>query len=426
MFDQVMARIAVRFGRVEPRATARAYLLGLLSSVERKNCWQLAEQVGHARPGPMQRLLRYARWDADAVRDDLRAYAVEHLGADGVLVVDETGFLKKGRASAGVQRQYTGTAGRIENAQVGVFLALATERGRALIDRRLYLPEHSWSDDPERRIAAGIPETVQFATKPRLASEMIAAALDAGITASWVTGDEAYGQDPRLRAALETRGTGYVMAVACSMRVRINHGRTPIRADTVAGRLPATAWQRHSAGNGAKGPRYYDWAWIHIGTDSHRHLLIRRNRSTGELAFYLCWSPTEVPLSELVRVAGVRWSVEECFQAAKGQVGLDHYQVRNWTSWHRHITLAMLALAFLTALAAKAAPERPDDAYHPARSPDPITLTVPEIRHLLVAVFDPPAVTVARLLHWSNWRRRHQATARRSHYRRRTTGEPAG
>ncbi|MFE0922986.1 IS701 family transposase [Streptomyces nigra] len=427
-----MARIAGRFGRVEPRATARAYLLGLLSSVERKNCWQLAEQAGHARPGPMQRLLRYARWDAEAVRDDLRAYVVEHLGADGgVLVVDETGFLKKGHTSAEVQRQYTGTAGHIENAQVGEFLALATERGRALIDRRLYLPEHSWpehswSDDPERRTTAGIPETVQFATKPRLASEMIAAALDAGITASWVTGDEAYRQDPQLRATLETCGTGYVMAVAWSTRVRINHGRTPIRADTLAGRLPATAWQRHSAGKGAKGPRYYDWAWIHIGTDSHRHLLVRRNRSTGELAFYLCWSPTEVPLSELVRVAGVRWSVEECFQAAKGQVGLDHYQVRNWTFWHRHITSAMPALAFLTALAADAAPERPDDAYHPVRSRDPITLTVPEIRHVLAAVFAPPAVTVARLLHWSNWRRCHQATARRSHYRRRAAGKPAG
>ncbi|MEV7864495.1 IS701 family transposase [Streptomyces hirsutus] len=422
-----MARIAGRFGRVEPRATARAYLLGLLSSVERKNCWQLAEQAGHARPGPMQRLLRYARWDADAVRDDVRAYAAEHLGADGaVLVVDETGFLKKGRSSAGVQRQYTGTAGRIENSQVGVFLALATSRGRALIDRRLYLPEHSWCSDPERRHAAGIPEDIQFATKPQLAGEMIAAALDAGITASWVTGDEAYGQDPQLRAALEARGTGYVLAVACSTRVSINHGRTVVRADTVVGRLPATTWQRHSAGNGAKGPRYYDWAWIHIGTGSHRHLLIRRNRSTGELAFYLCWSPTEVALSELVRVAGVRWSVEECFQAAKGQVGLDHYQVRHWASWHRHITLAMLALAFLTAAADDAAPERPADPHHPVRSRDPITLTVPEIRHLLVAVFDPPAVTVARLLHWSAWRRRHQATARRSHYRRRTADEPAG
>ncbi|MGW2938935.1 IS701 family transposase, partial [Streptomyces sp. NPDC001156] len=253
-----MARIAGRFRRVEPRAAARTYLLGLLSSVERKNCWQLAERAGLARPGPMQRLLRYARWDADAVRDDLRAYAAEHLGADGsVLVVDETGFLKKGRSSAGVQRQYTGTAGRIENAQVGVFLALATSRGRALIDRRLYLPEHSWSNDLERRTAAGIPETVQFATKPRLAEQMIEAALDAGITASWVTGDEAYGQDPQLRAALKARGIGYVLAVACSTRVRINHGRAPARADTLAGRLPATAWHRQSAGNGAKGPRYY-------------------------------------------------------------------------------------------------------------------------------------------------------------------------
>ncbi|EFL39903.1 transposase [Streptomyces griseoflavus Tu4000] len=389
-----MARIAVRFGRVEPRASARAYLLGLLSKAERKNCWQLAEQAGHARPGPMQRLLRYARWDADAVRDDLRAYAVEHLGADGaVLVVDETGFVKKGCASAGVQRQYTGTAGRIENSQVGVFLAYATSQGRALIDRRLYLPGQSWCTDPERRRAAGIPDEVQFATKPRLAREMIAAALDAGVEAPWVTGDEAYGQDPQLRAALEARGTGYVMAVACSTRVRINHGRTAARADTVAERLPTTAWQRHSAGPGAKGPRHYDWAWIHIGTNDHRHLLVRRNRTTGELAFYLCWSPTEVPLAELVRIAGVRWSVEECFQAAKGQVGLDHYQVRHWTSWHRHITLAMLALAFLTALAAEATPEPPAGAHRLAHNRDPINLTVPEIRHLLVAVFKPPAVT---------------------------------
>ncbi|MGA5318754.1 IS701 family transposase [Streptomyces pseudogriseolus] len=427
MFDQAMARIAGRFCRVEPRASARAYLLGLLSKAERKNCWQLAEQAGLARPGPMQRLLRYARWDADAVRDDIRAYAVEHLGTDGgVLIVDETGFVKKGHASAGVQRQYTGTAGRIENSQVGVFLAYATRWGRTLIDRRLYLPEHSWCADPKRRHAAGIPDGVRFATKPRLAWEMIAAALDAGVKARWVTGDEAYGQDPQLRAALEARGTGYVMAVACSTRVRINHGRTPVRADTVAERLPATAWQRHSAGAGAKGPRYYDWAWIHIGTSEDRHLLVRRNRTTGELAFYLCWSPAMVTLAELVRVAGVRWSVEECFQAAKSQVGLDHYQVRHWTSWHRHITLAMLALAFLTALAADAAPDRPVGTHHLARSRDPITLTVPEIRHLLAAVFNSPAVTAARLLNWSNWRRRHQATARRSHYRRRTIDEPTG
>ncbi|WP_434975675.1 IS701 family transposase [Streptomyces bluensis] len=427
MFDQVMARIAGRFRRVEPRASARSYLLGLLSGVERKNCWQTAEQAGHTRPGSLQRLLRYACWDADAVRDDLRSYAAENLAApDGVLIVDETGFLKKGRSSAGVQRQYTGTAGRIENSQVGVFLALATSRGRALIDRRLYLHEQSWADDPERRHAAGIPDEVRFQTKRFLAGEMIAAALDAGITAPWVTGDEAYGQDPRLRAVLEARGTGYVLAVACSTRVRINHGRTAVRADTVAGRLPATAWHRQSVGIGAKGPRYYDWAWIHIGIGANRHLLIRRNLSTGELAFYLCWSPATVSLAELVRVAGVRWSVEECFQAAKSQVGLDHYQVRHWTSWHRHITLAMLALAFLTAVAADAAPQRPAGPHYFDHSLDPVTLTVPEIRRLFGAVFNPPAVSTARLLHWSIWRRHHQATARRSHYRRRTPDESAG
>ncbi|WP_445283822.1 IS701 family transposase [Streptomyces sp. DSM 118148] len=428
MFDQAMARIAGRFRRVEPRATARAYLLGLLSGVERKNCWRLAEQAGHARPGPMRRLLRTARWDADAVRDEVRAYAVEHLGTDGgVLIVDETGFVRRGRSSAGVQRQCTGTAGRTENSQVGVFLAYATSRGRALIDRRLYLPEHSWCCDAERRDAAGVPGDVQFATKPRLAWEMIAAALDAGVEAPWVTGDEAYGQDPQFRAALEARGTGYVLAVACSVRVRINSGRTPVRADTVAGRLPEAAWHRQSAGAGAKGPRYYDWAWIGIGIgNSDRHLLIRRNPTTRELAFYLCWSPTAVPLAELVRVAGSRWSVEECFQAAKGQVGLDHYQVRHWNGWHRHVTLAMLALAFLVAVTADTAPSRPAEPHHYTHGSNPIALTVSEIRHLFAAVLNPAVVSPARMLHWSNWRRRHQATARRSHYRRRSADETGG
>ncbi|MFE6963038.1 IS701 family transposase [Streptomyces sp. NPDC057696] len=259
--------------------------------------------------------------------------------------------------------------------------------------------------------------------QPRLAGQMIAAALDAGVTASWVTGDEAYGQDPQLRAALEARGTGYVLVVACSTRVLINSGRTPVRADTVTGRLPATAWHRQSAGAGAKGPRYYDWAWLQTGVGEHRHLLIRHNPATQELAFYLCWSPTPVALSELVRVAGTRWCVEECFQAAKGQVGLDHYQVRNWTAWHRHITLAMLALAFL-AVAASTKPARPADPDHPARSSEPIDLTVPEIRHLLAAAFNPPLqYHPARFLHWSNWRRRHQVSARRSHYRRRLADE---
>lgn len=419
MFDQAMAPIAGRFRRVEPRATARAFVLGLLSGVERKNCWQLAEQAGHDRPGAMQRLLRSARWDADEVRDEVRSYVLEHLGSDGVLIVDETGFLKKGERSAGVQRQYTGTAGRIENAQVGVFLAYASAQGRALIDRRLYLPEHTWCQDTERREGSGIPDDVGFATKPRLAWQMIEAALDAGCTASWVTGDEVYGQDPQLRSALEARGVGYVLAVACNTRVRINQDRTVVQAGTVAAALPPDAWQRRSAGAGAKGPRYYDWAWVQIGPDHHRCLLIRRNPSTSELAFYLCWSPGEVALSALVRAAGIRWCIEECFQAAKGQVGLDHYQVRHWTAWHRHITLAMLALAFLAAVAASVTLGRGPDPNAAARSSNPIDLTVAEIRHLLGVLFKQPTASVNSLLAWSIWRRCHQAQVRRCHYRRR-------
>jgi SRSO17 transposase len=420
MFDEAMARVADRFYRVEPRATARAFVLGLLSAVERKNCWGLAEQAGHVGPDAMQRLVRSARWDADAVRDEVRSYVVDHLGTpDGVLIVDETGFLKKGDQSAGVQRQYTGTAGRIENAQVGVFLAYASVRGRALVDRRLYLPEQTWCQDAERRRSSGIPEVVDFATKPRLAGQMIVAALAAGVPARWVTGDEVYGQDPQLRSALEELGVGYVLAVACSSRVKANEDRTTMRADHVAARLPAKVWQRHSAGVGAKGPRYYDWAWVETSTDQHRGLLIRSNPDTGELAFYLCWSPRSVPLSALVRVAGIRWCIEECFQAAKGQVGLDHYQVRHWTSWHRHITLAMLALAFLAALAAAATQDRPADPMRAARDHTPIDLTVPEIRHLLAAVLTPVCHGWDHLMHWSTWRRRHQARARRSHYRHR-------
>jgi SRSO17 transposase len=422
MFDQAMARIAGRFRRVEPRATARAFVLGLLSGVERKNCWQLAEEAGHARPGAMQRLLRSARWDADEVRDEVRSYALDHLGGDGVLIVDETGFLKKGLHSAGVQRQYTGTAGRIENAQVGVFLAYASSRGRALIDRRLYLPEHTWCRDPDRRSGSGVPARAEFATKPRLALQMIEAALDAGCSSSWVTGDEVYGQDPQLRSALEARGIGYVLAVACTSRVRINQDRTAVQVDAVAASLPQDTWHRQSAGAGAKGPRYYDWAGVQTGADRNRCLLIRRNPATGELAFYLCWSPGEVALSALVRVAGIRWCIEECFQAAKGQVGLDHYQVRHWTSWHRHITLAMFALAFLSAVAISAKPDRcTTDLTHPVRSSDPIDLTIPEIRHLISTLFSRPTPPPHSLLAWSIWRRLHQAQARRCHYRRRLT-----
>ncbi|MFE9690560.1 IS701 family transposase [Micromonospora sp. NPDC005806] len=416
ILDAAVARVAGRFARAEPRRSMAAFVEGLLSMVERKTCWSLAERAGHADPQAMQRLLRTAVWDVDAVRDDVRALLMEHVGhPDGVLVTDETGFLKKGVGSVGVQRQYTGTAGRVENSQVGVFLAYASPLGRGLIDRRLYLPETTWCDRPARRTAAGVPDEVGFATKPALARQMITAAVDAGVPARWVTGDEVYGADPGLRAELEQRGVGYVLAVGCDRRVTVNDGRTIVRVDDLADRIPTREWQLRSCGPGAKGPRDYLWAWITTATShgEHRWLLIRRNRTTGELAFYLCWSAKPVPLHTLVTVAGSRWSIEELFQTGKGQVGLDHYQVRGWTGWHRFITLAMLALAVLTVLAATSAAEQGDS------DPQTIPLTVAEIRRLLNAFVLALPLPPEHTLNWSYWRRTSQARARRSHYQRR-------
>jgi SRSO17 transposase len=359
-FEDLMARIAGRFGRVEPRRRARAFLLGLLSPTAGKNGWTLAEAAGDRTPDGMQRLLNEATWDADAVRDDLRGYVAEHLGdADGVLVVDETGFLKKGDKSAGVQRQYSGTAGRVENCQLGVFLAYTSPRGRALIDRELYLPQR-WCADQDRRAEAGIDPTVRFVTKPMLGLRMLERALDAGMPASWVTADEAYGQDSKFRHGLQQRRVGYVLAVPRSQKVPTAGGAA--RADALAAAAPALAWKRRSCGDGAKGPRVYDWAVASLpdtGTAEHgftRWLLLRRSvTNPSEVAYYLCYGPTDTDDEQLIRVAGRRWAIEECFQAAKGQVGLDEYQVRRYTPWYRHITLAMVAHAFLAVTAATAA-----------------------------------------------------------------------
>jgi SRSO17 transposase len=405
-----MGRIAGRFVRVEPRRRARAFVLGLLSGLRRKNCWTIAELAGDVTPDGMQHLLAAARWDADAVRDDLRGYVIEHLGsADAVLVVDETGDVKKGTASAGVQRQYSGTAGRVENCQVAVFLSYAAPAGHALIDRELYLPR-SWTADPARCAAAGIPETTVFATKPGLARRMLGRALDAGAPAAWVTGDEVYGADPGLRADLERRRIGYVLAVTASCRVSTAAG--PCQVRTIAARLPRRAWQRYSAGPGAKGHRWYDWAWAVIdpGRPGHRYLLIRRSRQTGELAFYRCYSPHQVPLPVLVKVAGIRWSTEENFQAGKGLAGLDEHQVRRWDSWYRWTTLAMLALAFLTIAAATEHASPPPE--------DQIPLTRNEIAALFAALIIDPANGTRHRLRWSAWRRRHQRRAKTCHYQR--------
>jgi SRSO17 transposase len=347
--DRLMARLGPRFGRVEVRRRALAYLQGLLAPVERKNGWQLAEAAGDARPDGMQDFLARMRWDADQVRDDLRSYVLEHLGDPGaVLVLDETGFLQKGTKSAGVQRQYSGTAGRIENCQIGVFLGYASRHGRALIDRALYLPE-SWAGDAVRREEAGVPAEVVFTTKPKLGRAMLERAFRAGVPCAWVTGDSVYGADHSLRRAVEKSGHGYVLAVTSGQHL----GLKPV-ADWLED-VPGRAWKRLSAGDGAKGPRLYDWAWLPYRSDTARGwkkgLLIRRQIARpDEFTFYLTLSPEEATLADLVRVAGTRWTIEACFEAAKGETGLDQYEVRSWTGWHRHVTLAMLAHAYLAVL----------------------------------------------------------------------------
>jgi SRSO17 transposase len=350
--DALHARIAPRFHRPEVRARARRYLDGLLAPVERKNGWQLAEMLGERTPDGVQRLLNAARWDADAVRDDLRDYVGTHLGAaDAVLVVDETGFLKKGTKSAGVARQYSGTAGRIENCQIGVFLLYAAPLGSAFLDRALYLPK-AWAVDEGRREEAGIPEAVRFATKGELARAMLAQAYAAGVPARWVTADEVYGNDRGLRRWLEREQRAYVLGISRAHRLWSSERQRAERVETAIAALPATAWVRISVGEGSKGPRVYDWAEIRFpvaAPQGWRHgMLARRSLSDPtEMAYYRVFAPEETTLAELARVAGTRWTIEMGFERAKGEVGLDEYEVRRWDAWHRHITLALLADAYL-------------------------------------------------------------------------------
>lgn len=356
--DALHGRIAGRFRRSEPRERAKRYLAGLLDRVERKNGWQLAEHLGEAGPQGVQRLLNAARWDADAVRDDLRAYVVEHLGdAAGVLIVDETGFLKKGTKSVGVQRQYSGTAGRIENCQVGVFLGYAGRHGRAFLDRELYLPA-AWTADAERRREAGVPPEVAFAAKPELARRMLERAFAAGVPAAWVAGDEIYGDDGALRRWLEADDRPYVLAVSCSQPVW--QGGRQERADALVAALPDAAWGTLSCGAGSQGERRYDWACVQLPYPSApgtaRWLLARRSLSDpAEHAYFRAFGPAETPLEELVRVAGLRWAIEDGFADAKGAMGLDQYEVRKWRAWYRHVTLALLAYAYLAATRREAA-----------------------------------------------------------------------
>jgi SRSO17 transposase len=361
--EELHARIAHRFLRPEVRQRAYRYLTGLLGDVRRKNGWQMAEAIGEARPRGVQHFLNDARWNPDIVRDDLREYVVERLGDErsGVLIVDETGFLKKGNKSVGVARQYTGTAGKRENCQVGVFLCYTSEKGAAFIDRALYLPKE-WADDRARRKEAGVPAAVRFATKGELAKEMLKRAFEARIPARWVVADTVYGTARGLRGWLEKRGSWYVLAVPGTQGVY--HEGSQRQARTVAKHLPEEAWFRASAGRGSKGERLYDWAYVALPDpdtmeDTGHWLLMRRNiEDPAELAYYLAYGPKETPVHELIQITGRRWQVEDSFEAAKGEVGLDEYEVRKWEGWQRHITLCLLAHAFLVVVRSAAEHEQ--------------------------------------------------------------------
>ncbi|HET9530543.1 MAG TPA: IS701 family transposase [Blastocatellia bacterium] len=349
-------RISIHFPRSEPRHRALAYLKGLISPIERKNGWQLAEQAGDDTPYGVQHLSGRAEWDADKVRDDLSDYVNQYLGEqEAVLVVDETGFLKKDDHSVGVQRQYSGTAGRIENCQIGVLLAYTSSKGRTFIDRELYLPKQ-WAESAERREEAGVPKQIKFATKPQLAQKMIKRAIDSGIAFKWVTGDEIYGNDRTLRVWIEQQSLFYVMAIASNQHVWL--GFKQVRINQIVKQITKDQWQVLSAGEGSKGPRLYEWALVpllSIMIDNRRWLLVRRSISDPkEMAYYVVYGPPETKLEEMVKVAGRRWAIEESFETAKGEVGLDQYEVRSWQGWYRHITLAMLAHSYLTVMRAKA------------------------------------------------------------------------
>jgi len=347
-------RIGPHFRRAEVRERVGHFLEGLLARVERKNGWQLAEELGESGPQGVQRLLNAADWDEEAVRDELRAYVVEHLEDEhAVLVVDETGFVKKGKKSVGVARQYSGTAGRRENSQIGVFLSYASAKGHAFIDRALYLPEE-WTQDRVRCREAGVPESVNFATKGELAQQMLGRALAAGVRAEWVVADTVYGYD-QMRDWLESLHQKYVLAVPETHMVWSQGELHPV--GLLAALLPAEAWVPLSAGEGSQGPRLYEWAWLQLPYEREEvegwvsWLLIRRSLSDpSKRAYYRAWGPASTPLTVLVRVAGSRWTIEEGLEQGKGEVGLDQYEVRTWTAWYRFITLALLAHAFLVVM----------------------------------------------------------------------------
>lgn len=352
--NALFARMGQLFYRPESRKHAEQYMRGLLAPLQRKNGWTIAEYVGESEPKALQRFLNVSPWNVDRLLDLNRDYVMEHLASPAaILVADPTGFAKKGTKSVGVQRQYSGTLGRIDNCQIATFLGYVTpEHDRALIDRRLYLPEESWLADRDRCAEAGVPTGTLFKTRPQQVIEMIKAARTAGVPFAWFTADEEFGQNPGLREYLEKAGISYVMAIPKNTTYTDTDGQdTQIQQH--AKNLKPNTWQRRACGIGTKGYRVYDWALIETSQPDHQ-FMIRRSIDDGELAFYQCHNPRNSGFGELVNVAGSRWPIEECFGSSKNEVGLDEYQVRKYNAWHRHMTLAMLSHSFLAITAHQA------------------------------------------------------------------------
>lgn len=419
----VFDAMAPLFAQASTRFNARDYLKGLLAELPRKNCWTIAEHAGHASPDRLQFLLERAVWDERDLRGIVAAQAVNALGGDGVLIFDETGDLKKGRSSLGAARQYTGTAGRVENAQVTTWAVWATNTGHALIDYEVYLHKEWFAEGDARLGASHAPGPVPKRTKGQQAAEMLRRLLagPARPTAVAATGDEVYGNSPHLRRGLYDAGLTFVLACAASTRLRTDPLIEPQRADALAEQIPTRNWQVHAVGKGAKGLREYSWGWLDlaVGEEStgHHYLLVRQNLTTGERAFYRCWSPEPLRLHDLVALAGARWAIEESFQQAKGRVGLDEHQVRTWDATHRHLTLAMTAYLIHTLTMIELRERLGDD---PALEP----LSLPETAHLVALLVLTARHTKGFVLAWSTWRRRRNKRARICHYRRREHPTP--
>jgi SRSO17 transposase len=437
---QWQSRLAPFFARPEALGHALLYLHAILSDIPRKNGWQIAEHARQARPYGMQRLLSRAVWDQDAVRDEVRRFVSQTLLPDRqgqaepqalfpVLIIDESGFPKRGRHSAGVGRQYCGATGQVTNCQVGVFLSDVTALGHALIDRELYLPE-DWCADAVRRQAAHIPEAVRCATKPELAQHMLKRTLAAGVPMRWVVADSVYGHSPELRLLLEAQGYAYALAVPSIEVVCVQTRDGPFLSDggSSASHVRTQDWQRLSQSLGTKGERLFDWAllpWLHGGTVDGRHFLLMRRclDDPQELAYYLVWAPPATPLCTMVQAVGARWHIEEDLETTK-DLGLAHYEVRSSVGWYRHITLVLLASAFLVGICVQ-------DGLQPVRAPQQdevisplapalIALTPSEVQHLLARLIWTLPASAPLVCAWSHFRRRHQYWAGYYHRRRRT------